>query len=591
VPAGALASDGDLTRLRDSVTGGARAVVADQRALTVLGFSLGPPATADGVTVRGLAERAVWPAAAQVRALRAGATLEGFTPLARSGNDALVGTAALGNGRVLAVSADPLASGLQGHELFPTLTLEARDLLRAPTGPRRYGGEFYFDPGTLDLTPAQIGERFKDARAGYVAGWNYGYLDYPYAKVIDALHARGVRVYAWLEPPMVSLYLWNTHPECRERTQSGRDARVDWRSLIALEDARCFDLAWAIWNGLVHAYDWDGVNVAELYFEAANGRTDRMTPFHPSALRAFGGDPEHDLEGFFDWRTQEVTKLNRELVRRLRDADADLDIELTVIDDELDPEQGRQIGSDVKQLAAVARAYGASLQVEDPFTTWTFGPSRYPKLTPKVTPLLPPGRAFFDLNIVHRPAGRPTAQMTGAEVSLSVMNASAGPGRVGIYATDSFPDDAVDEIPFAVAGAATTGVDEVSAPWTVVVTSPRAGFGRLRVDGEPWPVAGDTAVIPGGDRKLEWTAGEDGLPALERIQAELTSQTADETSLRFGYTTAATAWTVVERRPSSISVDGKAADVRVVARPGGGFTLRLPAGDHDVALAYPAPAQ
>jgi len=186
------------------------------------------------------------------------------------------------------------------------------------------------------------------------------------------LHARGIQAYAWLEPPMVGLGLWAAHPECREKTRSGRDAVVDWRSLIALESPACFELAWRVWSGLLKDFDWDGVNVAELYFET--GDANRETPFHPSALAEFGGDPSKDPSGFADWRTREVTLLNRELVTRVRALRPELDVELTVIDDQLDPALGRGVGSDVRALAQVAGETGATLQVEDPFTTWAQGP-------------------------------------------------------------------------------------------------------------------------------------------------------------------------------------------------------------------------
>ena len=122
--------------------------------------------------------------------------------------------------------------------------------------------------------------------------------------------------------------------------------------------------------------------------------------FCKDTLHLFGRDPLKDREAFFAWRTQEVTRLNQELVSRIRSLPKPLDVELTVIDNELDPAQGAAVGSDVHALARVASSAGASLQVEDPYTTWTLGPTRYITLGPKVTPLMPAGSAFFDLNIV-----------------------------------------------------------------------------------------------------------------------------------------------------------------------------------------------
>jgi hypothetical protein len=584
VPADARLSATDRVRIGNAVRNGARAVVADVGVLEAAGVVVGRPTDLDNVVARNVTQPIMWPAPYAVRPLVP--TRGRSTTLTWNGKIVVLAREVLGRGELLAVGVDPFGHALQGFELLPTLGDEAARLL-GRFGPSRGGAEFYFDPGTLKLTPEQTARQFADARAVYVAGWNYGYITYPYQQLIDALHARGVRAYAWLEPPMVNLTLWNKHPECRERTDTGHAAVVDWRSLIALEDARCFDLAWSIWRSLLQAYPWDGVNVAELYFEGANGVTNRMTPFHPSALRAFGGNPKTDPTGFLDWRTKEVTLLNRKLVARIRQLASSLDIELTVIDDELDPTAALNVGSDVKALADVARTYGASLQVEDPFTAWTLGPSRYTTLTPKVAPLLPPGGAFFDLNVVNRSGdARPTKRMTGAELSLSVMNAARASGRVAVYLNGAVSSSELAPLPYAVAGAAATDDGALTAPWSVVVTSPRSGWDRLLVDGHAWPAADGVAVVPGGRHRLAWRRGDDGFPALERIAAELTSESADRHSLRAAYITAGTAWAVLDRRPGSLRVDGRPAALTVLRNPAGGFTVRLPAGDHKVELAF-----
>jgi len=577
VPADAAATG---ARVAAFVRRGGHAVVASRTVLAALGIDTQPAGGLDSVVAHGLSGEAAWPASETVEPLA-----HAGTALAWNGDSVVLSRAKVGRGTVLALGVDPFAGALQGYELLPTLGAEAAADLGA-NGPRRDAAEFYFDPGTIKLDPQQAAARFAGARAVFVAGWNYGYLDYPYAQLISALHARGIRAYAWLEPPMVNLTLWNEHPECREKTQSGADARVDWRSLIALEDPRCFELAWQIWRGLLTSYDWDGVDVAELYFEAANGRTDRMTPFHPSALRAFGHDPATDPQGFLAWRTMEVTRLNRELATRIHTLDPRLDVELTVIDDELDPAEGGGVGSDVHALAQVARDVGGSLQVEDPFTTWTLGPARYATLSAKVTPLLPAGSAFFDLNVVPRLGGRPTAQMTGGELALSLANAAARSGRVAVYTTSELPDSDLANIPAALAGAAATGDGTITAPWTVTIASPRHGWDRLLFDGRPWPVADGVALVPGGSHRIAWLPGATGDPALTRLDAELIAASAGARVLRATYTTAATAWAVVDRKPVSLRVDGTAANVTPAQDPAGGWTIRLPAGRHAVVLGF-----
>jgi len=70
---------------------------------------------------------------------------------------------------------------------------------------------------------------------------------------------------------MVSLKFWNNHPEWREKTGFLQDAKVDWRSLMNLADPRCRRAVFSEVGELLRNYDWDGVDVSELYFESTDG--------------------------------------------------------------------------------------------------------------------------------------------------------------------------------------------------------------------------------------------------------------------------------------------------------------------------------
>ena len=117
-------------------------------------------------------------------------------------------------------------------------------------------------------------------------------------RFLAAAHQEGIAVYAWLEYPMVSQEFWDQHPQWREVTASGHQAVMDWRLHMALEDPACFQAVADLTRRLVLDYDWDGVDFAELYFEAERGifkRPKDFTPMHPTFRQMFkqryGVDP------------------------------------------------------------------------------------------------------------------------------------------------------------------------------------------------------------------------------------------------------------------------------------------------------------
>jgi len=108
-----------------------------------------------------------------------------------------------------------------------------------------------------------------------VAGWHqYPTYTYDYARLIRLAHANGILVYVWLEPPQVNHKFWINHPEWREKNIKGDDAKASWRFPIALTDTGCVRAVMQEFRSILETYDWDGVNLAELYFEAGRGFED-----------------------------------------------------------------------------------------------------------------------------------------------------------------------------------------------------------------------------------------------------------------------------------------------------------------------------
>ncbi len=584
VPAGARMTASDVSELAAVTRAGGRLVVADGRLITALGLRLPAPRnvrTLRMVGLDGLVRLAAAPVV--VRPLQAAprVTLE---RLAWSGSSTLLARARVGRGTAMLAAFDPFASGLSADSTLPLLGRMATVVLSAPPGPERDAVEVYLDPGHVQGSPEEIAARVDAASVVHVAGWNAGFvdpsLDYPYARLIDALHRRGIRVYAWLEPPFVGARLWTERAECREKTLSGADATDDWRTLVALEDERCFDLAWAEWSALLLRHAFDGVNVAELYWASTS------VPGHPSALTRFGGDPRLRPAAWLDFRRDLLLELTARIVDRLRALPRPLDVVVTSIDDGLDPALARRIGSDLDLLAPLARRTGATLQIEDPYTTWTRGPSRYVALAARLERLMPPGRALVDINVVHRKYAYPTATMTGAELDLSIANAGRAAGRVALYSVGTLLPGDLKAAPAALAAAAVSEGDVLRGRWSLVVRSPRPALGRLVVDGRRWPSHDGRAIVPAGSHVVRWVAGREELPALRRLSAELTGEASNADSLTFSYSGATPARAVIDRAPMAMTIDGMTTALAALPAPDGGASLPLPAGRHTVRMTF-----
>lgn len=550
---------------------------------------------------------ATWPTGTVTASIGPSAVTIDPTSLVWSGQSTLAMRFSHGAGKVLALGVTPFANDRTGHELLPELGRHVLDLTGA-RGPRRDGLELYLDPGALNdgvkgkLTIDQMVDLAAEARVVHVAGWNFGFTnasdDFDYAQLIDKLHARGILAYAWLEPPLVNLKMWEDWPQCRERTADGREAIVDWRNLIALEDPGCFDAAWSYWRPFLSKFNWDGVNVAELYFEPDIDPRNQ-TPFHPAALARYGSDPKADPEKFLDWRTSVVTQLNADMLAQLNGLPgaSQMDFMLTVIDDDLDPELARKVGSRIVDLAKVAVEGGATLQVEDPFTQWAKGPLRYDSAQKSLTISAGQAPAFFDINVVNRVGLSDTVpvtpKMTGVELGLAAMSAGRAQGRVAFYAIGTIATQDVAMIPASVAGSVATTDSGVNAPFSVFVPAPTDAIRSAIVDGKPWPFGTGGVIVPKGEHKIEWSDDASKVPGLFRFSAELGTATATESSLELRYDSRLRAFGITDRKPTSISIDGTPLTAdgfsgSVTAAAGGDnrFLIKLPAGSHSVALAF-----
>ncbi len=291
--------------------------------------------------------------------------------------------------------------------------------------------------------PDYLAEHWRKAgiAALHVASWHFYDADPEHDEylkhLIEACHRHGVLVYAWIELPHVSEKFWNDHPQWREKTAALQDAELDWRKLMNLQNK---DSAAAIRDGLkrmMERFDWDGVNLAELYFESleGSGNPARFTPMNEDVRAEFraqsGWDPIElwtrqdsisaapSLRQFLDFRAglarrmQEDWLATMESFRRFR---PDLDIVLTHVDDRFDTGMKDSIGADAARvLPLLDQSFVLVSRSRDPATVWNLGPQRYPEIAKRYQPLTPhTDKLAIDINIVDRYQDvYPTKQQTG----------------------------------------------------------------------------------------------------------------------------------------------------------------------------------
>lgn len=517
----------------------------------------------------------------------------------------------LGAGAALWLAVPP---GEQGYERFPYLLQALADLgLEAPF--RSSSLWAFFDSAyrsRVDLD--YFAARWRKAGIGalHVAAWhNYerddqgdAYLD----KLIDACHRNGILVYAWLELPHVSEKFWADHPEWREKTALLQDAQLDWRKLMNLTNRDAFAAVSAGVKRLIRRFDWDGINLAELYFESLEGAANpaRFTPMNDDVRHEFqqqqGFDPldlfrqpapdKQQLAKFLDYRAGLARRQQEQWlgeVESLRAEKPDLDLVLTHVDDRFDTRMRELIGADAARVLPLLDQHNFTFLIEDPATIWNLGPQRYPQIAARYQPLTKRfDRLAIDINIVERYQDvYPTKQQTGTELFQLVHLAAKAFPQVALYFENSILAPDLSLLP-----AAASTVEKVEQQGTRLNITSRTGVGvrwqgSATVDGRLWP-AHDAATLwlPAGTHVIE-AAPKDAAVRLVDFNGKLKSASANPAGMEFSYDSNARAIAIVDRRPVELEIDGARAKPAVV-ESGANFMIVLPRGQHLVHMSTSA---
>jgi len=576
--------------------------------------SFGFRATAKRVTVRGMEDarapklEIVWEQALELPVFEIPKDARLFAWEKREAAPLMAGFRR-GQGAVLWIAAPP---GAHGYERFPYLPQALADLgLAAPFRVQDLWA--FFDSSYrahVDLDYFAPKWKAAGIAALHVAAWHYWEPD-PQADeylrhLIQACHRNGILVYAWIELPHVSEAFWNRHPEWRERTALLQDAQLDWRKLMNLTNRQAFQAVAVGLRDLIRRFDWDGVNLAELYFESLEGYDNpaRLTPMNDDVREEFreaaGFDP-HDLfdassprnlaantaglRQFLDFRAELAARQQAEWIaqaEQLREAKPYLDLTLTHVDDRFDPSMREKIGADVSRTLPLLASHDFTFLIEDPATIWNLGPQRYLQIAARYKPLTKQqDKLAIDINVVERYQDvYPTKQQTGVELFQLVHQAALNFPRVALYFENSIlPAD------WSLLGASAAAVERVEQAGAKLTIQSRRGVGvswqgPALVDGKLWPVTdGSTVWLPAGSHSVEPSPD---LPPL-RITAfngELKSAAATTSSgIEFAYRSSARALASLDRIPSRVEIDGVAVQPQFE-----GQVLLLPRGQHLVTL-------
>ena len=506
-----------------------------------------------------------------------------------------------GQGAALWLAAAP---GPRGYDRFPYLLEALRELgLRAPVRGNRLWA--FFDASyRARIDPEYFAARWRKAGIGalHVAAWRYFEPDAARDAYLEALiracHRHAILVYAWLELPHVSERFWDEHPEWREKTALGQDAHLDWRKLMNLANRDAFRAAAQGVRALVRRFDWDGVNLAELYFESLEGAANpaRFTPFNEDVRRMFrekhGAEPSLD-QRFLDFRAELALAMQLEWIGELeamRREQPHLDLVLTHVDDRFDTRMRDLIGADAARLLPLLDQRDFTFLIEDPATVWHLGPQRYPEIAARYQPLTPhKEKLAIDINIVERYQDvYPTKQQTGTELFQLVNVAGKAFPRVALYFENSVAPEDVVLLSSAAAGVTRA----VRSQGKLLVDSPYgAGIpwrGNALVNGRLWPAAdGETLWLAAGAHTVEPATEEPPLRLLD-FQGTLRSARARTAAIEFAYESQTRALAIVDKLPKRVEIDGIEAAPRTVAA-GNRHLLYLPRGQHVVSLAVEPP--
>jgi uncharacterized protein YdaL len=484
--------------------------------------------------------------------------------------------------------------------------------------------EMYFDPGMRqNISIEKLAKLWRKNGVNkiYAAGWHfYDKYTYEYERMIKVCHQNGILVYCWLEPPMVNQKFWNKHPQWREKTAQLKDAKVSWRFLMNFADPECRKKAFSEIEALLYRYDWDGVNLAEFYFESSSGpeQPQSFTPMNPEVRSEFkkaqGFDPV-DLfnpENRHYWKTnpedwQKFTAYRMSLCNRLKSnflvmlsdvkkKKTDFEIMMTVIDTTLMPSLSEKIAEDMDELFRMQKKFDITVQIEDASFFWSGKPERYSQLGEHYRKFVKDkSELVLDCNILdnHKKGlgDIPCEKPTGEEMRHITYNMDVANCRPAFYSEETINETDYKNITSVLArNAKISKIND--SEWKITtpsMVSLKTGKKNLitQLDGEFWfAVDGDNVIVPAGEHVLSFESESRYFdmsklkPRLSYISGELKWASFLNNAIEFSYSSDnVPCWIEINKNPNKIYIDEKKYSFTAL-KGDNGYTLKLPAGTH-----------
>jgi len=534
-----------------------------------------------------------------------------------------------GNGRYLywATYFDPDSHG--GFGRFPFVMEMLRYHFGLQPLVRRDAVEIYFDPGSReDISIEDLIKlwRKNGVRIINVAGW-HSYRDYiyDYGRLIELAHANAMSVYLWLELPHVSEKFWLDHPQWREQNALAADvdtSATHWRRPMALNLADCRQAVMAELRATLMAHDWDGINLAELYYESAAGpadpkwftpmnsgfrqefnrrhRFDPLSLFSPHSGHYWKQNPK-GLTALYALRNELIIDQHRrfmEFFKKLeKEKNAVWKIIVTTLDDAMAPEAAAHMAVNTSAIAALSRETPFTLQLEEPPQANPSDPEEYVGMIRRAQAYTRGEPAMTTINLVQRPLRNDlvTRQITGVELYRTIQQCQNHNAQVAFNSEASLYD--VDSGYLAMALASATRESLATAAWHIDAATPVSllldgkRHQNVLVDGAVWPAYHrGRLLLPAGKHRIEPMNRTSSLfkgfwseARLVALSGELLKVKKVLRGLEMHYQSETVNHVVLSEKPHAITVDGRR--LRTAVTHGElGYAFALPAGEHSAVI-------